>query len=192
MLMQRHHICPPPTPSHRFRHPSTPPSSHSQPLLPRPATCSLIPLTPSPPPTTRPLGPPPVRSSTPLQRLRHALFSFTPPLPPFPSLEAARASLAVHQFLLEMGPPGGGRRGSPPVRVVSVWQCGSARLCFALRCVGREGLAMTLLCVRKNGRRLMCWRRAWLLCWLVLCDSWAALLMVPGACLWVVHVGGHL
>ena len=40
---------------------------------------------------------------------------------------------------------------------------------------------MTLLGVRNYGRRLLCWRHAWLLCWLVLCDSWAALSMVPGA-----------
>ena len=40
---------------------------------------------------------------------------------------------------------------------------------------------MTLLGARNYGRRWMCWRRAWLLCCLVLRDSWVALLMVPGA-----------
>ena len=40
---------------------------------------------------------------------------------------------------------------------------------------------MTLLGVHNYGRRSLCWRRAWLLCWLVLCDSWAAFSMVPGA-----------
>ena len=72
---------------------------------------------------------------------------------------------------------------SPLVRVVSVVSvvlCGSARLCFALVCVGRKRLAMILLGVRNYDRRSLCWRRAWLLCWLVLCDSWAALPMVPG------------
>ena len=29
---------------------------------------------------------------------------------------------------------------------------------------------MTLLGVRDDGRRLMCWRHARLLCWLVLCN----------------------
>ena len=29
---------------------------------------------------------------------------------------------------------------------------------------------MTLLSVRSDGGRLLCWRRAWLLCWLLLCD----------------------
>ena len=40
---------------------------------------------------------------------------------------------------------------------------------------------MTLLGVRNYGRRLRFWRRAWLLCWLMLCGSWAALSMVPQA-----------
>ena len=54
------------------------------------------------------------------------------------------------------------------VRVVSVLKRGSARLCFAFGCVGREDLAMTLLGMRNDGVRLLCWMRAWLLCWLVL------------------------
>ena len=107
----------------------------------------------------------------------------SPPAPPsgFLSSKAGCASLAVHHFLQVMGPPGGGRRGFPPVCVVSVLLCGSAYLCFALGCVGREGLAMTLLGVRNCGRRLTCCRHARLLCCLVLCDSWPALSIVPGA-----------
>ena len=44
---------------------------------------------------------------------------------------------------------------SPLVRVVSVLQCGSARLGFALGCVGQDCLEMTLLGVRSYGRRLL-------------------------------------
>ena len=94
------------------------------PLPPHPpALASTIPrhlphLTPNP----RSLAPPPVRSSAPFPRLRSAHSSFIhPPLPLFPSPEAGRASLAVHQFLQIMGPQGRGRRVSPLVWVVSVW-----------------------------------------------------------------------
>ena len=46
---------------------------------------------------------------------------------------------------------------------------------------------MTLLGVRNYGRKLLCWRRAWLLYWLVLCDSWPPLSMEPGV--WSVSCG---
>ena len=78
-----------------------------------------------------------------------------PPIAPFPSPAARRAFLAVHQFLLITGPPGGGRRMFSLVRVVSALWCGSARLCFAFGYVGPEGVAMTLLGVYNYGRRLL-------------------------------------
>ena len=55
-------------PSPRLHHPSSPPPSHSQPLLPFPATCSLIRPTPSPSPFPLLLHPPPFPTSPP-QRL---------------------------------------------------------------------------------------------------------------------------
>ena len=48
-------------------------------------------------------------------------------------------------------------------------QCGSARLLFAAGSVGWEDLVLTLLGVGDDGGWLLCWRRARLLCWLVLC-----------------------
>ena len=44
-------------------------------------------------------------------------------------------------------------------------------------------LANTVLGLCDNGKLVLCWRRAQLLCWLVSCDwtLWASLLTVPGA-----------
>ena len=46
---------------------------------------------------------------------------------------------------------------------------------------GLHGESPKRLGVCHYGRRLLFWRRAWLLCWLVLCDSWTAVSVVPGA-----------
>ena len=61
-----------------------------------------------------------------------------------------------------------GPRVSPLRQVVSVWYCSPARLCFVPGCIGREDMVMTLLGVGNDGGWLLCWRRALLLCWLVL------------------------
>ena len=47
--------------------------------------------------------------------------------------------------------------------------CALARLCFAAGCVGWEDLVVTLLSVGDDGGWFLCWRRARMLCWLVLC-----------------------
>ena len=111
---------PPPFPSPRLHHPSSPPPSHSQPLLPRPATCSLTSNTPSLPPNTRSLAPPPVRSSAPLHRLRP---NPTPPLTPSPP--GWLWLLGCPSVLPDHGPP---RRGAPHVPAGAGVACAAVRL----------------------------------------------------------------
>ena len=116
--------CPsPPLPGPPVLPPCSCPAStipdHIPHLTPNPCSLAQPPVRlsspPSPPPITRFLAPPPVRSSALLPRLRPAPSSFipSPPLPPFLSPEASHSALAVHQFLLIMAPPGGVCGGSP-------------------------------------------------------------------------------
>ena len=116
----------PPHPSPpRLHHPSSPPSSLSQPLLPRPDTCSVIPATPSPPPTTRSLAPPPVRSSAPLPHLRPSPSSFIPPPSPPPLPRGWPCVLRCPPVPPDNGPP---RRRAPRVPAGADGVCVIVRL----------------------------------------------------------------
>ena len=97
-----------------------PPPPLPRPPVLRPCSCPLLP----PGPLHRHLFAHPPHS------LAFALPRLSLHTPP----NAGNPSLAVHQFLLTMAPPGRGRLLSPLVRV-SVLQCGSARLCFPVGCV---------------------------------------------------------
>ena len=67
------------------------------------------------------------------------------------------------------GPPRRGALRVPAEAVASMLWCSSARLCFVAGCVGWEDLVVTLLSVGDDGGWFLCWRRARMLCWLVLC-----------------------